>query len=73
MRNKLVTGLTAGAALGAVAGLLFAPKPGKESRQMVASRARGIRHKASGWLGVMRSWRKSKEPVLAGPYDWRGV
>ena len=72
--NKLVTGLIAGAALGAVAGLLFAPKPGKESRQIVAARADelrtkadGFRGKASGHVEAMRSRRKSKEnqPVLA--------
>ncbi len=72
--NKLVTGLIAGAALGAVAGLLFAPKPGKESRQIVAARADelrnkadGIRDKAAGYVDAMRSRRQSKEnqPVLA--------
>jgi gas vesicle protein len=72
MRNKLFTGLIAGVAVGAVAGLLLAPKPGRESRQFVASRSNGIRHKAGGYIHTMRSWRKSKEPVLAGPYDWRG-
>ena len=46
--NKLVTGLIAGAALGAVAGLLFAPKPGKQSRQIVAARADELRNKADG-------------------------
>ena len=71
--NKLVTGLIAGAAVGAVVGLLFAPKPGKESRRIVANRAGNIRHKTSGYMDLMRSWRKSKVPVLAGPYDWRGV
>ena len=73
-KNKLVTGLIAGAALGAVAGLLFAPKPGKESRQIVAARADELRDKADGLRGkavdyvdAMRSRRKSKEnqPVLA--------
>ena len=72
--NKLVTGLIAGAALGALAGLLFAPKPGKESRQIVAARADELRDKADGLRGkavdyvdAMRSRRKSKEnqPVLA--------
>ena len=72
--NKLVTGLIAGAALGAVAGLLFAPKPGKESRHIVAARADELRNKADGFRGkavgyvdAMRSRRKSKEnqPVLA--------
>ena len=71
MRNKLVTGLIAGVAVGAVAGLLFAPKPGKESRQIVARRASGIRHKTGGYVDVIRSWRKSREPVLTGPYEWR--
>ena len=72
--NTLVTGLIAGAALGAIAGLLFAPKPGKESRQIVAARADELRDKADGLRGkavdyvdAMRSRRKSKEnqPVLA--------
>ena len=72
--NKLVTGLIAGAALGAVAGLLFAPKPGNQSRQIVAARADelrnkadGIRDKAAGYVDAMRSRRQSKEnqPVLA--------
>ena len=43
--NKMVTGLIAGAAMGAVAGLLFAPKSGKESRQIVAARANKLRYK----------------------------
>jgi gas vesicle protein len=60
--------------LGAVAGLLFAPKPGKQSRQIVAARADelrnkadGIRDKAAGYVDAMRSRRQSKEnqPVLA--------
>ncbi len=72
MRNKLVIGLVAGATIGAVAGLLFAPKPGKESRQIVASRSEGIRHKSGGYLHKMRSWIKSKEPVMAGPFDLQG-
>ncbi len=69
-QNNLVKGLVAGAAVGAVAGLLFAPKPGKDSRQIVASRAGEIRHKAAGYL---RSRRKNREvqPDLVGPYEWR--
>ena len=72
--NKLVTGLIAGAALGAVAGILFAPKPGKESRQIVTAQAKefrnkadGLRNKAGGYVDAMRSRGKSKEtqPVLA--------
>jgi gas vesicle protein len=71
MRNKLITGLIAGTALGVVAGLLFAPKPGKESRRFVASRSTEIRSNSGRYIHAMRSWRKSKEPVMAGSYDWR--
>ena len=37
--NKLATGLIAGAVVGTVAGLLLAPKPGRETREMIAARA----------------------------------
>ena len=73
MRNKLVIGLVTGATVGAVAGLLFAPKPGRESRQIVATQSWGIRQKTGGYVHKMRSWRKSKEPVMAGPFDLRGT
>ena len=36
--NKLVIGLAAGALIGAVAGLLIAPKTVSKSRRMIASR-----------------------------------
>ena len=73
--NKIVTGLIAGIAVGAVAGLLFAPKPGKASRNIVASRAGEIRYKAGGYIDAMRSRRKNteKQPVLVGPYEWRSA
>ena len=72
-RNKLVKGLIVGAAIGAVACLLLAPKPGKESRQIVAFQAGEIRHKAAGYLDAARSRRNNKEvqPGLVGPYEWR--
>ena len=72
--NKLVTGLIAGVAVGAVAGLLFAPKPGKDSRKIVASRtdelktmADELRNNVYGYVEGIRSRRKSKEeqPVMA--------
>lgn len=74
-QNKLVTGLIAGAAVGAVAGLLFAPKPGKASRQIVAARTGGIRHRAVRYIDAMRFRRKNKDsqPVLVGPFEWRDV
>jgi len=72
--NELVTGLVAGVAVGVVAGLLFAPKPGKDSRKIVASRtdelktmADEIRNKVDGYVEGIRSRRNSKEkqPVMA--------
>ena len=72
--NKLVTGLIAGVAVGAVAGLLFAPKPGKDSRKIVASRtdelktmADELRNKVDGYVEGIRYRKKSKEeqPVMA--------
>jgi len=38
--NKIFSGLIAGVAVGAVVGLLFAPKPGKVTRRFVGIRAR---------------------------------
>lgn len=72
-RNKLVTGLIAGATVGAAAGLLFAPKPGKVSRQIVAARTGDIRHKAGGFVGMIRRRRKNQQnqPELVGPFEWR--
>lgn len=37
--DKFVTGMVFGAALGAAIGLLLAPKPGSETRQIVRERA----------------------------------
>ena len=37
--NKLVTGLVAGALVGVAAGILLAPKTGKETRKMVGEKA----------------------------------
>ena len=53
-RNKLVAGLLVGAAMGAAAGLLLAPKPGKEARHVVASRLDNLRHKAGNRVRTLR-------------------
>ena len=52
--NRLITGLIAGALLGAIAGLLLAPKPGKESRQIVSTRAVEFRQKAGDYVDTLR-------------------
>ena len=52
--NKLVTGLLAGAIIGAVVGILFAPKTGKETREIVGNRAGEIRKKTGDYVGSIR-------------------
>jgi gas vesicle protein len=41
--NGLVTGLLVGAAIGIGLGLLYAPRPGRETREMLRQRAEDIR------------------------------
>ncbi len=53
-RNKLVTAVVAGAAAGAIAGLMFAPKTGKETRHIVSTRAGEARHKTGHYVGSFR-------------------
>ena len=52
--NKLITGLVAGALVGAAAGILFAPKPGRESREIVGTKAQEIRSKTGEYVGTVR-------------------
>jgi len=53
-RNQLFTGLIAGVVVGAAAGLLLAPKTGKESRQIVVARAGEVRGKAGQYATSVR-------------------
>ena len=53
-RNKLVTAVMAGAAAGAIAGLMFAPKTGKETRHIVSTRAGDARQKTGHYVGSLR-------------------
>ena len=53
-RNNFIVGLLAGAAAGAVAGLLLAPKTGKENRQIIAARATEARQKVGDYVGSVR-------------------
>lgn len=52
--NKFMTALVAATAVGAAAGLLFAPKPGKVTRRFVATRAKTMRHKTERYMGSLR-------------------
>ncbi len=53
-RYKLVTAAMAGAAAGAIAGLMFAPKTGKETRHIVSTRAGEACHKTGHYVGSLR-------------------
>ena len=48
--NKILYGFGTGVIIGAAAGLLMAPKTGKETRKIVADRAGSIRNRAAGTL-----------------------
>lgn len=61
--NQLVTGLVVAAAVGAVAGLLLAPKPGKVTRRFVGMRANKMRRKASDYIDALRRRREAQESV----------
>ena len=61
MSNNPVAGLLVGAAVGAIAGLLWAPKLGKGSRRVVAVQAGGPRRKAVGYVSTMRRMMRKKE------------
>ncbi len=62
--QKLMVGLVAGATVGSIAGMLLAPKSGKENRKMVGEKAGKIRSKTGGAIGSLKS-RIKKTPTEA--------
>jgi len=52
--HKIIAGLGTGVIIGTAAGLLLAPKTGRETRNLVATRAGGLRHKAAHYFGNIR-------------------
>lgn len=52
--NKFMTALVAATAVGAAAGLLLAPKPGKVTRRFVAMRANSMRNRTGGYMGSLK-------------------
>jgi len=54
-RKKLIIGLVAGPIVGTVAGLLLAPKSGKENRQIIGEKAVKIRSRTGGAIGSVKS------------------
>ena len=59
--NNLVSGLLIGAAVGAIAGLLWAPKLGKDSRRIVVVRAGELRQQANEYVSTMRRMMRAEE------------
>jgi len=55
--NVLMTALVAATAVGAAAGLLLAPKPGKVTRRFVAMRAHKVRNRTEGYVGSLKKMR----------------
>ena len=72
--NKLISGLAAGAIIGAAAGILFAPKPGKETRKVVGAKAVDLRDKAGGYIGNLRDKiKKGRGTEAVEQYSDNGV
>jgi gas vesicle protein len=55
-----VSGLVAGAIIGAIAGLILAPKPGRDARELVKSRTGVIRNKAETYVESLKERFKGK-------------
>ena len=53
-KSQIMTGLITGAAVGAAAGLLLVPKPGKVNRRFLAMRGGRFRHNARRYVGTLR-------------------
>ena len=47
-KNKIALGLVGGMLVGAVAGLMFAPKTGKKTRDVLYSKATQLRNRVKG-------------------------
>lgn len=64
----LLAGFGLGALIGAVAGLLFAPKAGEETRHELADRMKELKSKTEDYVAEQRAKRRSLsgEPDEAG-------
>ncbi len=67
-RNSLVyllAGFGLGALLGAIAGLLFAPKAGSETREELAEKLKEAKEKSEAWISEQRAKRAVKNADAA--------
>ena len=59
----LLAGFGLGALLGAIAGLLLAPKTGSETREMVGGKLKELKGKTEDWVAEQKAKRKSRGDV----------
>lgn len=57
----LLAGFGLGALIGAVAGLLFAPKKGDETRDEIAHRLKELKGKSEEWINEQKAKRHTAE------------
>ena len=57
----LLAGFGLGALIGAVAGLLFAPKSGNETRDELGGKLKELKGKTEDWISEQRSKRHNEE------------
>ncbi len=56
----LLAGFGLGALLGVAAGLMFAPKPGAETREELATKVKDLKTKTEDWIAEQKAKRASK-------------
>jgi len=59
----MLAGVGLGALIGAAAGLLFAPKPGAETREEIASKYKELKGKTEEWIAEQRAKRGVSEAL----------
>lgn len=60
----LLAGFGLGALIGAVAGLLFAPKSGDETREELAGKLKELKGKTEDWISEQRAKRHGDAPAI---------
>jgi gas vesicle protein len=56
----LLAGFGLGALIGAIAGILFAPKAGAETREELAARLKDLKHKTEDWYAEQKAKRAAR-------------